>query len=68
MISVDNYSYSNKWITQLIEKTTLVVSRGGAMLQLQKNFMKFTLKCFAKKATRYGSALDMKTFYTQWNI
>ena len=21
-----------------------------------------------KKATRYGSPLDMKTFYTQWNI
>ena len=34
------------------------------MLQLQKNFVKFSMKDFIKKATKYGSTLDMKTFYT----
>ena len=26
------------------------------------------MKHFVKKATRYGPELDMKTFYTQWNL
>ena len=25
------------------------------------------MKYFVKKATRYGSPLDIKTFYSQWN-
>ena len=32
---------------------------------MQKSFIRHTMKYVVKKAIRYVSALDMKTFYTQ---
>ena len=46
----------------------LVVSGVDADIIAAKEFYKFTMKYFVKKATRYCSVLNMKTFYTQWNI